>query len=130
MRSFSSEAAELFHALQTSNEADAFVYVLERLYHLLLVDEKAALSELRDRIAQAGRKGEFGQLHALARIPAEHVSTGRLSSPATQWADVLLGYSLAVAGEYEVSAQFAPRSSGPSGRQFSSSWDRREPRQV
>lgn len=101
VRSFSNEAAKLFLALQTSDKANAFVYVLERLHHLLLVDEQAALSELRDRIAQAGRKGEFGQLHALARIPAEHASAGRLSSPATQWADVLLAYSLAVAGENE-----------------------------
>lgn len=101
VRSFSSEAAELFRSLENSDKARASVYVLERLYHLLLVDEEATLSELRDRIAEAGRKGEFGQLQAIACVPAEHVSAGRLSTPATLWADVLLGYSLAVAGALE-----------------------------
>ena len=98
VRSFSREAAELYHVLENSDETKASIYVLERLYHLLLVDEEAALSELRDRMAKAGRKGEFGQLQALARVPAEHVSSGRLSTPAAQWANVLFGYSLAVAG--------------------------------
>ena len=126
--SFANEAAELFLALQASDKANAFVYVLERLHHLLLVDEHAALSELRDRIAQAGTKGELGQLHALARIPAEHASAGRLSSPATQWADVLLGYSLAVAGEYERAQKILQRvrDRGKAGFPL---WDRRESRQ-
>ena len=99
VRSFSGEAAELFHTFQTTNNDDAFVYMLEWLYHLFLSDEQKALSELQDRITQAGRRGEFGQLHSLARMPKEHASAGRLSSSAAQWADVLLARSLVLAGE-------------------------------
>lgn len=109
VRSFSGEAAELFHVLQTANNTDAFVYMLEWLYHLLLSDEQKALSELQDRITQADRKGQFGQLHSLARMPGEHASAGRLSSSAAQWADVLLARSLVLAGESEEAEEILQR---------------------
>lgn len=109
VRSFSGEAAGLFHSLQTPDSTDAFVYMLEWLYHLLLVDEPKALSELQDRITQAGRKGQFGQLHSLACMPTEHASAGRLSSSAAQWADVLLARSLVLAGETEPAEEIFQR---------------------
>lgn len=109
VRSFSCEAAELFHSLGTSDDTDASIYIVEWLYHLLLVDESKALSELQERITQAGRQGQFEQLHSLARIPDEHASAGRLSSAAAQWADVLLARSLVLAGEDTVAEKILER---------------------
>jgi len=109
VRSFSGEAAELFYTLQAGDNTNGFVYVLEWLYHLLLSDEQKAFSELWDRITDAGRKGQFGQLHLLARMPMEHASAGRLSIPGTQWAHLLLARSLALAGEFEEAEEILQR---------------------
>jgi tetratricopeptide (TPR) repeat protein len=109
VRNFSGEAAELFQDLQTADNNDAFIYTLEWLYHLLLVDEQKAFSELQERITQVGRKGQFGQLHSLARIPREHASAGRLSSSGAQWADVLHARSLVLAGKTEAAEEILQR---------------------